>query len=327
MENAPMPDISSQQPPVAPPLGLDLFERWLDERSRDPYNPLSEGAAKPYRYIWASWLHWLAGETMSWNEAGPTEIMRFLEQGVVIAATNRRSPNDPISEITRRRYWRLLQQVYQHALESGLIENNPVRPAPDVKPPPPEASGGLALKGPQWHAVISALPLPNSRWDIRDRAILQLLIDAALTTGEVAKLRLDQVEVQVSPMVLRIAGERHAQGRELVLSKEAGEDLKRWLQERQALAEHKVLSNPDLVFVTNRGRGLGGRTLFALVSQTITRGLLRAGFELPQHIGPQVLRNSRIVEWAREGMPLEEVVRRAGFKDHRSLRGLREHLR
>ncbi len=316
-----MPDpISKPSPATA------LFESWLKERGQDSTNPLSELAAKPYRYVWGSWLDWLQSQEITWSDVGPTEVMRFLEQGVDAAASSRRGATAPTSEITRRRYWRLLQQVYQYAVERGHIELNPVRTAPDVKPPPPEASGGLALKGSQWQAVISALPLPNSRWGIRDRAILQLLIDTALTTSEVATLRLDQVEAQVSPMVLKIAGPRNAQTRDLVLGHDAEADLRRWLTERKVLTELKEFKNPDLVFVTTHYRALGGRTLFSLVAGTITRGFQAAGFDLPQHIGPQVLRNSRIVEWVREGIPLQEVCRRAGFKDHRSLRGLREHL-
>jgi hypothetical protein len=51
-----------------------------------------------------------------------------------------------------------------------------------------------------------------------------------------------------------------------------------------------------------------------------------AGFDLPYHSGPQVLRNSRIVFRLNRGVPVSEVVADAGLKNHYSFRGLLQHL-
>ena len=51
-----------------------------------------------------------------------------------------------------------------------------------------------------------------------------------------------------------------------------------------------------------------------------------AGFDLPYHSGPQVLRNSRIVFRLNRGVPVTEVVADAGLKNHYSFRGLLQHL-
>ena len=48
--------------------------------------------------------------------------------------------------------------------------------------------------------------------------------------------------------------------------------------------------------------------------------------DLPYHIGPQVLRNTRIVLWLNDGVAQADVVRLAGFKDAKSFRGLQRHL-
>lgn len=323
--------------PVHPALAH--FESWLDVRSKAERSPLSAKSAGPYRHVWKSWVQWLTSprtgsdgaalpaHAPAWTLATAAHVMRFLEQGVEPAASARRGKTAPISEITRRRYWRLLQQVYQHAVEKGLIDRNPVVAGPDVKAPPQEVSQGLVLNEYQWEAVAAAKPRGLSKWDVRDRAILSLLMDGALSTAEIGALRMHHVGEHFTNVTLSIpqVGKRHAQERVLVLETEASHDLRHWLDIRRTLTPHPA-TDPALVFLTNRGRPIGMRILFYLVSQTLISGFKQRGFDLPQHIGPHVLRNTRIVMWIRDGVPVDEVCRRAGLKDFRSLHGLRAHI-
>lgn len=318
---------------------LAHFEDWLTSRGQADRasERLSRRAAAPYRYVWGAWVKWLTSARFTpdgapkpphadvWTAATSAHVAKYLDQGIETSASARRGKSAPVSEITQRRYWRVLQQIYQHAVNKGIIERNPVMAGPDVQPPPQEESEGLVLLGRQWQAVALAVPRGSSRWDVRDRAILNLIMDTGLTTGEIAALRLHQVGHHLRNVTLKMDGKRAAQERTLVLGTGAGIEMRHWVELRRSM---KVLpsTDPGLVFVTNRGGPMSGRTLFGLVSSTISKGLRDGGFALPQHIGPHVLRNSRIVMWINEGMPVDEACRRAGFKDMRSLRGLRRHI-
>lgn len=321
------------------PHALEHFENWLDMRSKADRSPLSVKSAAPYRHVWKAWAQWLTsprstseGDALPphaahWTLATAAHVMRFLDQGVEPAASARRGKTAPVSEITRRRYWRLLQQVYQHAVEKGLMAQNPVAAGPDVKAPPQEVSQGLVLNERQWQAVMLAKPRGMSKWDVRDRAIFGVLMDAALTTAEIGALRLHHVGAHLNSVTLSIpqVGKRSAQERVLVLGTGASIEMRHWMEIRRQMKPHPG-TDPALVFITNRGRTMGMRILFHLVSQTITTAFKDSGFPLPQHIGPHVLRNTRIVMWINGGVPVDEACRRAGLKDFRSLHGLKIHI-
>lgn len=331
---------ASMPPPCSPIGAMAHFEHWLDNRDRPGTRQrerLTHAAAKPYRYIWKAWVTWLTspralanGKTAppladDWTQARPAHVMQYLDKGVAAAASSRRGETAAISEITRRRYWRVLQMIYAHAVNQHIIEINPVMADDNVKPPQQENSEGLVLLGDQWRLVRLAITRGKTRWEQRDRAILHVLMDAALTTGELVGIRLHQVGYHLTKVTIDIEGTRASQKRTVTLGQAASTELRMWLELRQGTPVQPS-TDPGLVFITNRGRPMSSRMLFEQVSNTVIRGLRDGGLDLPQHIGPQVLRNSRIVMWLNAGVPVEEVCRRAGFKDFRSLRGLRRHL-
>jgi site-specific recombinase XerC len=325
------------------PITIDAnthFEHWLDNRDRPgtrKREQLTHAAAKPYRYIWKAWVTWLTmprvlanGNTVpalvaDWTMATAAHVLQYLACGVEAAASARRGRTAPISEITRRRYWRVLQMIYAHAVNQNIIAINPVMATDDVTPPRQEYSEGMVLLGAQWQAVKSAITIGESTSNQRDRAILTVLMDAGLTTGELASIRLDQVGYHLTNVTIRINGSRRAQQRDVVLGLAASAELRKWIELRKRMTT-SAGTDPGLVFISNRGRPMSNRMLFQQVSNTVARGLRSGGFELPQHIGLQVLRNSQIVTWLNDGVPVGEVCRRAGLKDFRSLRGLRRHI-
>lgn len=324
-----------------PPIGaMEHFEHWLDNRDRPGTRQrerLTHAAAKPYRYIWKAWVQWLTsprvlanGETApplaaDWTQAKAAHVLKYLDSGVEAAASARRRGTAQISEITRRRYWRVLQMIYAHAVNQHIIDINPVMATDDVTAPPQEDSEGMVLLGAQWQVVRLAITRGTSPSDQRDRAILTVLMDAGLTTSELAGLKLHQVGSHLTKVTLKLTGARDKQTRTVTLGLAASAELRKWIEVRWRLPVRPD-TDPGLVFITNRGRPMSGRMLFEQVSNTVIRGLRNGGFDLPQHIGPQVLRNSRIVMWLNEGMAVEDVCKRAGLKDFRSLRGLRRHI-
>lgn len=307
---------------------LAIFESWLAERDKEERAPLSSEGAKLYGYVWQSWCRWLevahgadaatlAGA--SFLTATPQDVQTFLA-----AKHAKLASKTPISEVTRRRYWRLLERVYQRAKDLHMIETNPVIALTGDDRPEPESSVGVVLARPYFEALYKGLPTGQSMWDLRDRAILLLFLEAALTPGEVCGLRLDQVSSDQrlpSRLRLQISGLRHWQSREMVLSDLASIALAAWLKVRRRMEIPTAA-----VFLTQQDEVMSGRPLHHLVGKAVTASAVAAMMPVPMHIGPQVLRNTRIVLWINDGMEPSEVVKLAGYKDARSFRGLRPHF-
>ena len=323
-----------QQPILKTPL--DWFESWLDYRSSSA-NRLSPEAAEPYRYIWSAWCKWLLcqleNKDQDWATsvlaASPGQAMDFLA-GQVKPATQRAGSPTEISIVTRERYCMVLREIYAHLERQGLIARNPMQrlyalagdDRPDAEIVPEQVLVWLREKCSRF--------ANSSSFETRDRALMLLMLDLALTPGELAALRMSQLseDAQTPGYWLSIEGGRAAQRRQLRADGQVASALAAWLQLRShalAGASHTVEAE-DLVFFTERRRPLSRRVLFHLTSGEITAACNALDLPLPRHLGPLVLRNTAILGWIRQGMPAEEVCRRAGYQGSVSLEHLRAYL-
>jgi site-specific recombinase XerD len=306
-----------------------LFNAWLAERSASNYDPLSAKAAKPYMAIWTSWVHWLARidapglAPKTYLEATAVDIASFLVNGP--SPRSSRRAELPLSEITRRRYWSVLDAVYGHAVCLGLIAQNPAAGLIGNDMPPPEKPIGQVFTAAQMNALIETLPEGPNLWKLRDRAMLDMLIYEALSVAELCAMSVADLTpslVDKGHFILSIEGKRKAQERQLNLGSEASTSLADWL----AACPARSLDEQCPVFITERLRRISPRVVFHLVATTISKAFAAKNLALPKHIGPQVLRNTRIVYWVNKGVNLDVVMLRAGLKDQQSLRGLRDQI-
>jgi site-specific recombinase XerD len=130
----------------------------------------------------------------------------------------------------------------------------------------------------------------------RDRAMLLLLIRLGLRAGDVARLRLGDIEWTTG--TLRVIGKGRYEVR-LPLPQEVGDAL---LQYLAGSTQHR---STDHVFLRNRApfrplvRGDG-------VSSVVRRALQRAGIVSP-HKGAHLLRHTAATEMLRHGVPLSQI--------------------
>jgi site-specific recombinase XerD len=317
---------------------LDWFESWLLQRASERENPLTPQAAEPYRYIWSSWCQWLLGQSGPGNWSGlvlgatADDALAFLSERVTPSTRRDDSPRE-ISIVTRERYCMVLREVYGQIMRLGLLPENPMlrlyELAGDDRP------DAEVLPDPVWrHLENLARREPDrSPFALRDRALLGLMLDAALTPAELAALNLGQLNDAVAAggdsMAIRLQGNRAAQRRDLVLDAHAASALRDWLAVRQDTLEKgqpDALVVAGLVFFTERRKPLSRRVLFHLTSGLISQACATLGLKLPRHLGPLVLRNTAILHWLKAGMPPEEVCRRAGYQGKLALAHLRAHL-
>ncbi|MEE8292174.1 MAG: tyrosine-type recombinase/integrase [Candidatus Tectomicrobia bacterium] len=130
----------------------------------------------------------------------------------------------------------------------------------------------------------------------RDRAIVLLLARLGLRAGEVASLRLPDIDWQTASVRIAGKGRREAC---LPLSQEVGDALLAYLAWRPA--RHDI----DMFFLRFRAP-LQHPLSSAAISAIVARAIQRARVTVPSH-GAHVLRHSAATAMLRQGVPLEAI--------------------
>lgn len=298
----------------------------MARRSNDPYDPLSVAAARPYRSIWLSWCKYLTscrndGVATSWAHAQSQDLFQYLYKGGITPAGHRRTR---LSEISRWRYWSVINSIYVFAKNTGQVVRNPAEGMAMDDRPMLFQSEGQIFNVRDWKAIEAALSAGDSPTETRNRALMMLIMDAALSTTEVTKLRVQDCTNTSNGFAVHITGTRGAQDRVLILNEVASEALSTWLGTRHKF--HVTGHFTDALFTTQKRGPIRPSGVYHIVDKTI-RMALAEGKSMSTHTGAQRLRNTRIVQWVNSGVSIDEVVRRSGLKDGRSLRGLAGHLK
>ena len=131
---------------------------------------------------------------------------------------------------------------------------------------------------------------------LRDRAIVLLLARLGLRAGDVARLRLTDIEWQSGTM--RVAGKGRYEVR-LPLPQEVGDAILRYLECRSGV------DHTDHVFVRNIAPFRRGVSPCG-ISSVIKRALKRAGITAPSK-GAHLLRHTAATEMLRHGVPLDRI--------------------
>ena len=324
-----------------PPSAGVLLDLWLDHSSASERDPIGLKGEPSYRYFWSAWIKYLKtlkeGELptpVEWYEVTGENVVNFLRSG-----PKSRKEDTLVSDITRRRYWRLLDRIYDFALQQGWVMTNPAKALEKTDTPPSEDPLGAIVTPRVWGALNSILlaPVDGDPISARNRALLVCLTAMALTPMEVRTLTLNSVlygmeEGRERPHQLQLDGPGKNQRRRVTLPSIAVAALEDWLATR-----HRVSAKPEVqtLFCTNRaatrkdGKPAGQMTsvtLLLLVRDLLISAATAAGQPPPARLGPQILRNTRLVMWLNEGVPASQVAVWAGLKNVKGLYHLREHL-
>ena len=344
--------------PTTPPLpsGTLLFQLWLADESSKPFQSLNPEPQGVYEDIWNAWLKclspsggdgddadWLASAVLQrhglptprqWHEAQGEDVARFVRMRAGQRAGHQ--PERQLSEVTRRRYWRVLDRVYTFAVQQGWLRSNPVLQLHWAERPRAVDQLGHCLSPALWARLPAHFPASDCLQGARDRAILLLLYELALAPEEVRTLQDDSLldakggplaaTSAAVPVLLQLDGARKAQHRQLDVPAAVGAALAQWLQFRRA---HDATLSGHL-FHSRKGGALSIRALFHVAAKVIheAHAALPEGVQKwpLQRVGPQVMRNTAIVTWLRAGLSEIEVIRRIGVEDHRALGHLQHQL-
>ena len=345
------------------PTGSEMFAEWLAHEGSKSWDALDTSPDGSYEKVWQAWLQHLnpanaqkeapakrkpAPHPRAWHEADSIDVQQFLK--VRDGQKAHHHPERKISPVTRRRYWRLLERIYDHALEHGWVQANPATGLEPTERPPSEDGKGHCLPPLLWQALPRQFPAADGYQNARDRAIVLLLYETALAPEEVRALLWKDVRASSEeawgeapkhiaqdaqttsslPRFLHINGGRAAQQRLIELPEAVAQALVDWRRFSAAQRGPAVVDGNHAVFYSRRGGPLSVRMLFHVASQIIQRAhqaQAEGSQKAPlQRVGPQVLRNTAIVQWLRAGVPELEVIARIGVNSPRALRHLQHYL-
>jgi site-specific recombinase XerC len=327
---------------------MAFFDAWQAARLLDKHRkPMGAVGLAQAGFVWRKWLAFCAVRGIDWLVAAPEEV-RALAGTVSARKLNSASQ---VSPITLRRYWRILNDLYAHAVLTEQIERNPCG---EVMPPLSEKTASLALPPHLWALLQEGLPGGFQFKARRNRLVLLLMMRCALTVSETLGLTLasmqahegdaDQVARHLAlaglpllqpespfwgPLVghpggltytLQLSGSRPVQMRQLVLDARTSTALCDWLEVRRI---GKAGPNDRLLVGGANGAALSPKGLYNICQAHMARCL--PGIEIAQ-MGPNTLRNTCISVWLSQGVPLGEVLRRCGLTDVGVLTRLQRHV-
>ena len=311
----------------------NFFDAWQAARLLDKHRkPMGAVGLAQAGFIWGKWLAFCTVRGIDWLGAAPGEVHAFA--GDI-------SPRKPgaraVSPVTLRRYWRILHDVYAHAVLSHTLEDNP---CVEVRPAISEKTSSLALPLHLWALLQEDLPGGPSFKAKRNCLVLHLMMRCALTVTEILGLTLGcvqahagtpgQVDGQFAKQdadrpvgltyTLALFGPRPVQARCLVLDARTSAALHDWLELRSignaAACDRLLIGAPNSAALSAKG-------LYKICRAHMAKSL--PGIEFAQ-MGPNTLRNTCIAMWLNAGVPLQEVQRRCGFKDASVMSRLGAHL-
>ncbi|MGN8006205.1 tyrosine-type recombinase/integrase [Acidovorax sp. 22279] len=309
----------------------DIFEQWLERCSNNDQRAINDFVF--YRYFWTSWTAYLetSGDRENpkktyWTEVDGAFIKQFLDSGI-----EARGKGGNVSMITKRRYWRLLERVYDYAVDLGLIPVNPATALVAKEKPPSEDPKGAILLPVVWEQCFKILregcedSVGLKPIDLRNRALLLVLFELGLTSAEIRALTVESFVDGGGGKgaSIRITSGGVNQLRTMVVSDEVRSAVKSWLQVKATAGKHAL--SPAL-FSSQTGKPMTDENLLVLVRAHLLAASRAAGQADPVRTGPQIVRNTRLVQWMLSGMPQPEVALRAGLKNVRGLVHLRLHL-
>ena len=312
------------------PSSAVLLDLWLDASTLAARSSIGISNEESYRYFWNTWIKFLASlypgavdAQRLWQAATPEMVLWFLNAG-----TKPRKKEEGVSVITRRRYWRLLERIYDFALGKHWISSNPAVGLRDWEKPAQEKPKGAILNARQWQsglALLRAAPADDPL-AIRNRAVLLCLYETGITPEETRTLTLDSCKADASSgklSVLQIDGSGVNQRRQFQLSEALSMAISAWLACRDQLPKAQQTHH---LFCSTHGRMMGADNLHLLVREHLLQTNASTQTDPAKRLGPQVIRNTCLVNWVNQGVPKAQVVVWAGLKNEKGLIHLADHF-
>jgi integrase/recombinase XerC len=203
-------------------------------------------------------------------------------------ATHPKRPTEkkPLASATVYKRIKMIKRFFNWCVEREYLTQSPGRFLVNKRPVRPLGQGKAATD-----AEVSAI-LGAARYKARDWAIVSFLVQSGCRAGELARMRIDQIEGK---------GDRR---RILYFGPEAAEAVRAWLECRPGDADH------NCVFTSTRGHG----PLSAQSVSQVTRRLCKVS-GLKRSLGAHAFRHYVAMTLARNGVPAVVIQAYLGHTD------------
>ena len=235
--------------------GADWMQHWLAHSTP----PFSDKSSRAYHAVWRRFLESLAEHGATPLTASARDISAFLDAQTLAA--------------TALRYARLVDRIYQHAVEWLWVSYNPMTELRSAVVQTEERAKLTPLDTPDAASLVAALPEPRTAKDRRDHCIVAIALGAGLRLAEIRALCLTDIVETVHGVDVR-PRTGTLRSRDLTLEPWLAGQLKQWLAERATIA----LSSP-LVFPSKNGGLLPANTLYRRVRRLLEGAQPGVGLE------------------------------------------------
>jgi len=288
---------------------VEAYEHWqITEATGSDHRAFSARSVVQHRAMFERFLRFLLLAHVTLATFGPEHVEGFFNE-----VDNRCGPGTT----TRIRYLKLIDRVCRHLVIVGVRRSNPadefVRRAqwPEDQAPPLYLSPGDDLRLQAYLGDIGG----GEPIDIRNRAIVAVLLGVGLTANELRLTRVDALALQPPRPNVLIPKRGVRAERRVTLPEFTLVALAHWQRLRAGRPE-------DLLFPSPRSKALMTDELLG----RIVRELLEAiDIRLPD-MSPRVLRNTFARRLLIAGRTNEEVTQKLGLLSQRTVVRLRETM-
>lgn len=313
---------------------------------------LSVSTIRLYGLFWKSYCEYLLSQRDGrlWHQASPEDVGQFLDS---VSPRSKRDLTAKASSVTRDRYQTVIDRVYTFACTQN-IENlfqSPVRITRLPASTPRESAKSFLMHRSYRTKLLRMIDTQASGWGARDAAMLALMSKQGLTSSEVMLLKCSDLEWDgeacpniewidtegmwntqrfgelPTPLAIHIqAISRDSQSRRLQLDELSQKTLRQWISQRGTMMPSK---DRDLLLFGIDGQ-LSSVSVFKIARKHIL-GVLgstdgnESEYQDMVHSGPMTLRTAALMQWMEDIEDINEVLRRAGLKEPKSLQRIAGH--
>jgi site-specific recombinase XerC len=207
-----------------------------------------------------------------------------------------------MSQVSVSTYLTALRRFGQYLVAAGLLSENPARDLGGNRRP--DTHSREMLRRDEVGQLIESLPA-ESLIDLRDRALVGMMLFAGLSEVEIVRADIVDLENQLMGWFLRVQGKgRTSKDQQVVLEPEASAPTEAYLRARGVGAR-----SPEPLFTGHGRRGSGERMNTRSVRARVAARLQAAGLRRPG-ISAHSLTHTAALIWLSQGHPVEEVRRR-----------------
>jgi site-specific recombinase XerD len=219
----------------------------------------------------------------------------------------RRGRTQPLASATVSHRYRCLQSFIKYLVDEGVFDTNPLA---NLKAPQVDELPVPILTEDRQRALVETCGKGKNRpfIDVRDEAIIRLLIDAGGRRREVSNLEVDDLDFEYDVVgVLRKAGRKGTKHSALPFGTRTARALDRYLRVR---ADHRLAARPELWLAAKGPLTHGG------LYQMIRRRGTKIGIE---GLHPHQLRHTFAHEFLAAGGSENDLMRLAGWSSRSML--------